>query len=69
MECDLPKLRSLFYGYTERLNTRFPFGFFILLDLNVFSVSLTQQIEDPLSLSSSLISYHQDNISNILHLG
>ncbi|GAG44666.1 unnamed protein product, partial [marine sediment metagenome] len=43
-----------FFDYTERLNIRFPFGFFILLDLNVFSVSLIQQIEDPLFLSLSL---------------
>jgi len=32
----LPKLRSLFYGYAERLNLRFSSGFLILLDLNVF---------------------------------
>ncbi len=36
----MPKLHSLFYGYTERLNLRFPFGFFILLDLNIFSTCL-----------------------------
>jgi len=33
----LPKLRSLLYDYTERANMRFPFGFFILLDLFIFS--------------------------------
>ena len=33
----MPKLHSLLYGYTERFNTRFPFGFFILLDLTIFS--------------------------------
>jgi len=32
----LPKLHSLLYGYTERFNLRFPFGFFILLDLIIF---------------------------------
>jgi len=26
-----------FFGYTERLSIRFPFGFFILLDLKIFS--------------------------------
>ena len=31
----MPKLRSLFYGYTERFTPRFPSGFFILLYLNV----------------------------------
>jgi len=49
-----PKLRSLFYGYTERFAPRFSSGFFILLDLNIFSASLAQQIEDPLFLSLSL---------------
>jgi len=30
------KITLPFFDYTERLNMRFPFGFFILLDLNVF---------------------------------
>ena len=64
MECDSLKLHFLFYGYAERFNLGFPFGFFILLDLNVFSVSLTQQIEDPLflSLSLSFVNYYHDNV-------
>gem|GEM_PF-4704903 len=33
----MPKLRSLFYGNAERFNIHFPFGFFILLDLKIFS--------------------------------
>jgi len=30
------KITLPFYGYAERLNLRFPSGFLILLDLNVF---------------------------------
>jgi len=30
------KITLPFFDYTERSNPRFPFGFFILLDLNVF---------------------------------
>jgi len=32
----ISKITLLFYGYTERFNLRFPFGFFILLDLIIF---------------------------------
>ena len=31
------KISLPFFGYTERFNLRFPFGFFILLDLKIFS--------------------------------
>jgi len=42
------KITPPFYGYTERLNTRFPSGFFILLDLNVFSeiIKILQKLTD-----------------------
>ncbi len=48
MECDFPKLHSLLYGYTGRLNLRFPFGFFILLDLIIFSevIKILQKLTD-----------------------
>ena len=39
----MPKLRSLFYGNAERFNIHFPFGFFILLDLKIFSFVCVQR--------------------------
>jgi len=32
----ISKITLLFFGYTERFTPRFPFGFFILLDLKIF---------------------------------
>ena len=49
MECNLQNYTPFQYDYTERFSICFPFGFFILLDLNIFSVFFSQQIEDPLS--------------------
>jgi len=42
-----------FFGYTERLNIRFPFGFFILLDLNIFSevIEILQKLTDQQKLT------------------
>ena len=44
----MPKLRSLFFDYTEKFNLRFPFGFFILLDLIIFSeiIKILQKLTD-----------------------
>jgi len=53
----LPKLRSLLYGYTERFNFRFPFGFFILLDLIIFTeaIKILQKLTDHAQLNKPLI--------------
>jgi len=37
------KITLPFFGYTERFNLRFPFGFFILLDLKKFSFVCVQR--------------------------
>ena len=39
----MPKLHSPFCGYTERFTPRFPFVFFILLDLKIFSFVCVQR--------------------------
>jgi len=40
------KITLPFNVYAERLNLRFPFGFFILLDLNIFLISYKNITED-----------------------
>ena len=42
------KITLPFFDYTERLNLRFPFGFFILLDLIIFSeiIKILQKLTD-----------------------
>ena len=39
----ISKVTLSFFGYTERSNLRFPFGFFILLDLKIFSSVCVQR--------------------------
>jgi len=43
-----------FYGYTERFNARFPFGFFILLDLIIFTevIKILQKLTDHAQLKT-----------------
>ena len=42
------KITPPFFDYTERFNLRFPFGFFILLDLIIFSevIKILQKLTD-----------------------
>jgi len=42
------EITLLFFGYTERLNIWFPFGFFILLDLTIFPevIKILQKLTD-----------------------